>query len=53
MCVWKNSDVTPFVIVNISNISKCNLITFFFSVTVTDDSYIYFVIKLCNSLTCN
>ncbi len=39
------SDVTPFVIFNIFS-SNCNLITF-----VTDYSYIYFVIKLCNSIT--
>ncbi len=51
-CVWKKSDVTPFVILNIF-ISNCNLITHFFSVTVTDYNYFYFVIKLRNSVTCN
>ncbi len=44
----KYSDVTPFVI-----IGNCNLITHSFSVTVTDYSYIYFVIKLHNIVTCN
>ncbi len=42
----------PFAIINIV-ITNCNLITHFFSVTVTDYSYIYFVIKSCNSITCN
>ncbi len=51
-CVWKKSDVTLFVIVNIF-ISNCNLITFFFLVTVTNYNYFYFVIKLRNSVTCN
>ncbi len=41
MCVWKYSDVTPFEIINM-----------FSSVTVTDYSYIYFVIKLRNAVTC-
>ncbi len=50
--VWKKSDVTPFVIINIF-ISNCNLITHFFWVTVTDYNYFYFVIKFCNSITCN
>ncbi len=40
----------PFVIFNIF-ISKCNLITHFFS--VTDYNYFYFVIKLRNLVTCN
>ncbi len=50
----KKSDVTPFVILTIF-ISNCNLITHFFSVTVTvtDYNYFYFVIKLRNSITCN
>ncbi len=48
----KYSSVTPFVIVNIF-ISNCNLITHFFLVTVTNYSYIYFVIKLRNALACN
>ncbi len=47
--VCKNWDATPFVIINIF-ISNCNLITYFFSVTVTDYNYIYFVIKLRNWL---
>ncbi len=46
------SDVTPFVIINIF-IRDCNLITHSFSLTVADDSYIYFVIKFCNFVTCN
>ncbi len=37
----KNSDVTPFVILNIF-ISNCHLITHFFSVTVTDYNYFYY-----------
>ncbi len=48
VCVWKYSDVTPFVIVNIF-ISNCNLITHFFSQYYSyfsDYSYIYFVIKM-------
>ncbi len=49
-CVWKKSDVTPFVIINIFT-SNCNLITIFFLVTVTDYNYFYFVIKLRNSVT--
>ncbi len=48
----KYSDVTPFIIVNIF-IGNCNLITHFFLVTVSDSSYIYFVIKLHNAITCN
>ncbi len=49
--VWKYFDVTPFVTVNIFIItSNCSLITIF-KVTVTD--YIYFVIKLRNSVACN
>ncbi len=40
-CMWKKSDVTPFVILNIF-ISNCNLITIFFSVTETD--YNYFIL---------
>jgi len=51
-CVWKKSDVTLFVIVNIF-ISNCNLITIFFLVTVTNYNYFYFVIKLRNFVTCN
>ncbi len=43
--MWKKSDVTPFVILNIF-ISNCNLITPFFLVTVTNYNYFYFVIKL-------
>ncbi len=43
-CVWKKSDVTPFVILNIF-ISNCNLITHFFLVTVTNYNYFYFIIK--------
>ncbi len=46
---WKYSDVTPFVIINISK-SNCNLITHLFSLTVTDNSYIYSVIKCVISL---
>ncbi len=46
------SDVTPFVIINIY-ISNCNLITHLVFVTVTDYSYIYFVIKLHNFVNCN
>ncbi len=46
----KCSDVTPFDIMNIFK-SNCNWITHSFFVTVTD--YIYFVIKLCNFITCN
>ncbi len=44
MCVWKYSGVTPFVIIKIflSILIKYN---FFFSVTITDYSYIYFVIN--------
>ena len=38
------SDVTSFIIINIF-ISNCNLITLCFSVTLTDYSYIYFVVK--------
>ncbi len=59
ICMWecvkkkkKKSDLTPLVILNIF-ISNCNLITHYFSVTVTDYSYFYFVIKLRNSVTCN
>ncbi len=48
MCVWKYSDATPFVIINVF-ISNCNLITHFFS--VTDFSYIYFVIKIQDAIT--
>ncbi len=48
----KKSYVTPLVILKIF-ISNCNLITFFFSVIVTDYSYFYFVIKLRNSVTRN
>ncbi len=44
--------VKSFVILNIFT-SNCNLITHFFSVTVTDYSYFYFVIKLRNSVTCS
>ncbi len=51
-CLWKKSDVTPFVILNIF-LSNCNLITHFFLVTVTNYDYFYFVIKLRNSITCN
>ncbi len=51
----KNSDVTPFIIINIF-ISNCNLFIFN-SVNVTDYGYIYFLIikliKLRNSVTCN
>ncbi len=46
-----NSDVTPFVVTIF--ISNCNLITHFFSVTVTDYNHMYFVIKLRNLVTCN
>ncbi len=42
-CVWKKSNVTPFVILNIF-ISNCNLITHFFPVTVIDYNYIYIYI---------
>ncbi len=42
----KYSSVTSFVISNIF-INNCDSITYFFSVTVTDNNYIYFVIKLC------
>ncbi len=51
-CMKNKSDVTPLVILNIF-ISNCNLITHFFSVTVTDNSYFYFVIQLRNSVKCN
>ena len=45
------SDVTSIVIINIF-INNCHLITHFFSIALTDYSYIYFVIKLCNAITC-
>ncbi len=41
------SDVTSCVIINIFE-SNCNLSTHFFLVSISDYSYIYFVIKLCN-----
>ncbi len=44
MCVNNIFRCNPFVIVNIF-ISICNLITQFFSVTMTDYSYIYFVVQ--------
>ncbi len=50
--VWKKSDVTPFVIINIF-ISNCNLITNIFLVTVTNYNYFYFLINLRNSVTFN
>ncbi len=43
---------TPFAIINIF-INNCNLTTHFFSITVTDNDYIYFEIKLLNYVTCN
>ncbi len=50
MDVCKYSNATLFVTVNIF-IINCNLITHFFLVTVTNYSYIYFVIKLRNAVT--
>ncbi len=50
MDVCKYSNATLFVSVNIF-IINCNLITHFFLVTVTNYSYIYFVIKLRNAVT--
>ncbi len=48
----KYSDGTSFVIINIFQ-NNCNLITLSVFVTVTDYSYICYVIKLCNFITCN
>ncbi len=51
MCVCEYSYVNPFVIVHIFISNSFNNKKI--SVTVTDYSYIYFVIKWHNSFTCN